>query len=123
MQAVVDYSGPSDLSVFFHNKPPVNLFGPQGAMETMEKASPVHFVSAASPPFFIAHGDHDKLVPIEQAELLNEALKKVSVPVEYVVVKNGGHSLGGLKTDPPCTPTSAELREMSAAFLDKYLKN
>lgn len=127
VQAVVDYAGPSDLAIYFHHKPPANLFGPQAQgelehPEVMDKASPIHFVSPACPPFFIAHGDQDKAVPMEQGALLADALKKAGVPVEYVVVKNAGHSLGGLKTDPPCEPTSAELRDMSAAFFDKYLK-
>ena len=124
VQAVADYAGPSDLALYFHNKPPLNLFGPeaQGHPEVMEKASPIQFVTSEAPPFFIAHGDQDKLVPIEQGASLAEALKKAGVPVEYVVVKNGGHSLGGLPTDPPCEPSPEELRKMSAAFFDKYLK-
>ena len=124
VQAVVDYAGPSDLSLYFHQKAPLNLFGPAGLghPEVMEKASPIRYVTSDAPPFFIAHGDQDRAVPIEQGAKLAEALKKAGVPVEYVVVKNGGHSLGGLSTDPPCKPTSKELQEMSAAFFDKYLK-
>jgi acetyl esterase/lipase len=124
VQAVVDYAGPSDLSLYFHQKPPLNLFGPegQGHPEVMEKASPIRYVTSHSAPFFIAHGDHDHAVPIEQGAMLADALKKAGVPVEYIVVKDGGHSLGGLPTDPPCEPTSNELREMSATFFDKYLK-
>ena len=124
VQAVVDYAGPSDLSLYFHQKAPLNLFGPegQGHPEVLAKASPVHYVDSDAPPFFIAHGDQDRGVPIEQGAKLADALKKVGVPVVYVVVKNGGHSLGGLSTDPPCKPTANELREMSAAFFDKYLK-
>jgi acetyl esterase/lipase len=124
VQAVVDYAGPSDLSLYFRGKAPLNLFGPQGQShpEVMQKASPVKYVNSDAPPFFIAHGDHDQAVPIEQGAMLAAALKKAGVPVEYVVVRNGGHSLGGLPSDPPCKPTSEELREMSAAFFDKYLK-
>jgi len=123
VQAVVDYAGPTELASYFHQKPPVNLFGPRGTVEMMEKASPMRLASASCPPFFIAQGDTDKAVPIEQAAMLAEALKKAGVATEYVVVKNAGHSLGALKTDPPCEPKSAQLQEMSAAFFDKYLKH
>jgi len=124
VQAVVDYAGPSDLAVYFHHKAPKNLFGPEGQAhpELMEKASPINFVKSDAPPFLIAHGDQDKAVPIEQAEKLVEALKKAGVPVEYVVLKNAGHSLGGLRTDPPCEPTHEELHQLTNAFFDKYLK-
>jgi acetyl esterase/lipase len=124
VQAVVDYAGPTDLAILFHHKSPANLFGPNGQEhpELMDKASPIHYVSSSCPPFFIAQGDHDRLVPQVQADMLAEALKKAGVPVEYIVQKNGGHSLGGLKTDPPCAPTSVQLREMTQAFLDKNLK-
>lgn len=122
VQAVADYAGPTNLTTFFRQKPPVNLFGPNGTLEMMDKASPINFVSTKSPPFLIVHGDKDKAVPIQQAETMYEALKKAGVPVEYIVQKNGGHSLGALKTDEPCEPSAAQVRDMSLAFFDKYLK-
>ena len=124
VQAVADYSGPTDLEVYFKHNPPANLFGPQGKVhpEVMKDASPINFVKSDEPPFFIAHGDQDKLVPIAQATTFADALKQAGVPVQLVILKNAGHSLGGAKTDPPCTPTSDQLRAMSTAFFDKYLK-
>ena len=43
------------------------------------------------------HGDADKLVPYNQSELLEAALKKVNVPVAFHTVKGGGH--GGFSDD------------------------
>jgi acetyl esterase/lipase len=124
VQAVADYAGPTDLAILFHQRSPANLFGPNAKdhPEMMEKASPIHFVSSSCPPFLIVQGDQDKLVPIEQAAILADALKKAGASVDYVVVKNAGHSLGNAKSDPPCEPTAAEVREMTEAFFDKYLK-
>lgn len=48
-------------------------------------------MSAKSPPFFIAHGDADPLVPHHQSELLEAALKRAGVPVTFYTVKGAGH--------------------------------
>jgi acetyl esterase/lipase len=48
------------------------------------------------PPFFVCHATNDKVVPLPNAELLTDALRKASVPVELLIVPTGGHgfSLG-----------------------------
>lgn len=43
------------------------------------------------PPFFLCHATNDKVVPLPNAELLAEALRKVNVPVELLIVNSGGH--------------------------------
>jgi acetyl esterase/lipase len=52
-------------------------------------------VSEDDPPFLIMHGDKDPLVPLNQSELLAEALRKARVPVTFHVVKGAGHGFGG----------------------------
>ncbi len=76
-----------------------------------ELASPLTHVSKDSPPFLIIHGDNDATVPIINAQLLTDALKKAGVEVEMVVVKGGGHNIV-----PPVH--DAKVNE----FLDKHLK-
>jgi len=53
--------------------------------------SPVNHVSKDDPPTLIIHGDADLLVPIQQAELILEALKAEGVPTELVVKKGLAH--------------------------------
>ena len=48
-------------------------------------------VSADDAPTLIVHGDKDKLVPIQQAEVMVARLKKAGVAAELVVKKGGGH--------------------------------
>jgi dipeptidyl aminopeptidase/acylaminoacyl peptidase len=48
-------------------------------------------VSAHAPPFLLIHGDADPLVPLQQSEVMLEALKKAGVPAELIVKKGGGH--------------------------------
>jgi acetyl esterase/lipase len=63
------------------------------------RISPLLHVSAESAPTLIIHGDADKLVPFQQAEVMVEKLKKNGVPAELVVKKGAGHGWGGMDKD------------------------
>lgn len=92
-QAVVDYFGPTDFlrmddfpGKLRHNAPnsaeSLVIGGP--ILENREKvarANPISYVSADDPPFLIVHGDQDPLAPLNQSELLRDALEKAGVPV------------------------------------------
>jgi acetyl esterase/lipase len=56
--------------------------------------SPITHVTKESAPALIVHGDADKLVPIQQAEVIIARFKECGVPCELVVVKGGGHGGG-----------------------------
>ena len=45
----------------------------------MAKASPVTYLTADDPPVLTFHGTEDMLVPVEQARILHEALRKARV--------------------------------------------
>lgn len=79
--------------------------------EIGRKISPVNHVSAMSAPTLIIHGDADKLVPIQQAEILIKKLKEAGVPAELVVKPGAAHGWAGLEKD---------LKTLSDWF-DKYL--
>ena len=64
-----------------------------------KKISPVYHVGKESAPTLIIHGDADKLVPIQQAEIFVEALKKAGVPGELVVKKGAAHGWPNLVKD------------------------
>jgi acetyl esterase/lipase len=67
--------------------------------EIGKQISPVYHVSADDPPTLIIHGDADKLVPIQQAELIIEKLKESKVPCELVVKKGADHGWPDLLKD------------------------
>jgi acetyl esterase/lipase len=69
--------------------------------EIGKQISPVYHVSKDSAPTRIIHGDGDKLVPIQQAELIIAALQKAGVPAELVVKKGAGHGWPQLEKDIP----------------------
>jgi len=98
VQCVVDWFGPTDMTTMGRqaNKPdtPVArlIGGPlQENQMKARKASPLTYVSKDSAPFLIMHGDQDNTVPLNQSEVLAEALKKAGVEVMLVVVKGNGH--------------------------------
>ena len=51
-----------------------------------QEASPINHVSFDDPPFLIVHGDADKIVPYQQSENMEAALRKAGVPVKLIHV-------------------------------------
>ena len=103
VQAVVDYFGPTDFlrmndfpGKIDHdaaNSPESRLVGGpiQEIKEKVAQANPITYVSKDDPPFLIAHGDKDQSVPLNQSELLNEALRRAGVDVTFRVLEGAGH--------------------------------
>ncbi len=67
--------------------------------EIGRRISPVNHVSREDAPTLIIHGDADKLVPIQQAELILARLKEAGVACELVVKKGAAHGWPGLDKD------------------------
>jgi dipeptidyl aminopeptidase/acylaminoacyl peptidase len=55
------------------------------------KLSPINLVSSKFPPTLIVHGDSDKVVPLQQAQAMDQALAKAGVDHKLVVIPGGGH--------------------------------
>jgi acetyl esterase/lipase len=111
VQAVVDEFGPSDLSKIAadfdatsklaYGAPdnPIARYinGPAGGPGLFESAiasgpaNPLRFVTGASPPFLLLHGDHDTLVSPSQTLILHERLRAVGVRSTRYVVKGANH--------------------------------
>lgn len=120
VQAVIDISGPSDLSQHFQNNDLASLMIVAFGSKQIAAASPVTYATSDDPPFLILHGDNDGIVEVEHAYILNNALLAASVPVKLVIVKNGDHSLNA--PDGSATPTQAEIWKMELDFLKANLK-
>lgn len=121
VQGVVDYYGPSDFLQMDSHAPadgnnqkhdppgsPESLYvgavdGIQNAPEKSVRANPITYLSAAKaktvPPFFIAHGVKDHVVPYHQSVLLQEALKEVGVPVTLHPVEGVDHVFEGISRE------------------------
>jgi len=57
----------------------------------IKKISPALMATSSAPPFLVYHGDADPLVPLQQSEVLIEALKRENVPAKLIVKPGGGH--------------------------------
>ena len=68
-------------------------------VELGKSISPINHVSADDPPTLIVHGDADKLVPIQQAEVVVEKLKAAGVDAKLVVKPGAGHGWDGMDKD------------------------
>jgi len=74
--------------------------------------SPVNHLTVDDPPILLIHGDQDRLVPIQQSELMVNQLKVVGVPHKFLVMKGQGHGWD--------TPMKNELEDVLGWF-NEYL--
>lgn len=78
-----------------------------------KQISPITHATADDPPTLIIHGDKDKLVPYQQAELMIAKLKEAGVTAELVTKKDAEHGWPTLaKEDVP----------LLVDWFDKHLK-
>ncbi len=103
--AVVDFFGPTDLSVYEAQHRAGGLGnsdrlwfldllvgGPvEEAKDLVQMANPIRYVDPGDPPFLIIHGDADPIVPLEQSRLLTSALARAGVEATLRIVDGGNH--------------------------------
>lgn len=132
VQAIIDIYGPADFTtvvqqaaedknvknIFTFNTPSDPYSGLIGTKlddkPRADAVSPVHYVSADSPPFLILHGTHDALVPYAQSVQFEAALKAKGVPVWLQTLPGSGH--GGPAFGKPA------VIQLMQNFFDKHLK-
>jgi len=123
---VVDCFGPTDFVQMDAHRPPGARMahdpadspesklvgGPiQKNKDKVAAANPITYVSKDDPPFIIAHGTADPLVPFHQSELLDAAFRRVGIKQVFIHVIDGGHGFGGAEFDKRVT-----------SFFDKHLR-
>jgi acetyl esterase/lipase len=103
VNAVVNFFGPSELAKMSDFPSTMNHAldtSPEGILiggsisenpELARRASPVYYVTKDAVPVFMAHGDRDMLVPLNQSDLVAEALDKAGVAYEYYCLQGAGH--------------------------------
>jgi acetyl esterase/lipase len=103
IDAVVDFYGPTDMSVFddclktmgkeFKSPRKIPLFDNfvDQVPKLVQRANPISFIREDSPPFLIFHGENDLTVPICQSKILHEALLKKGINSELIIDENGDH--------------------------------
>lgn len=122
VQLVLDLFGPSDLltmdadaeangcqgdNVLCHScvdSPETNLIDCDDVMDTCAEraqlASPITHATHDDPPFIIAHGAVDCVVPTPQAARLRDALNAAGAPTPlYHIIDGAGHNVGEVLTE------------------------
>jgi len=95
-----DFHAPFDFHEFDpKTKSLVPIAKEERIVELGKSVSPVTHVTQDDPPTLIIHGDADKLVPIQQAEAMVEALKKVNVPAKLVTKPGAAHGWAKMAED------------------------
>ncbi len=74
--------------------------------------SPVYLVTKNSPPVFIAHGNADKVVPLQQSQEIIKRLNEAAVPNELIIKEGGNHGWAGMEAE----------EKKFVEWFDKYLK-
>jgi acetyl esterase/lipase len=108
VQAVVDWYG----VVSFKNllaqgkastdSPESKLLGCEVAKcsaELLKQADPLTYISTNTPPFLIMHGQADTVVPVQQSQELDDALKAKGVTSQLVLLPGLNHVFIGLKAE------------------------
>lgn len=122
VQAIVDLYGASNLTTILKQstphglnmrKPALDLLlggQPDDVVELAKLASPVFQVEASDPPLFLAHGDQDPQMPINQSHELQGVYEKLGLPVVFKVMHGSAHG-GPAFTD-----------EANLAQIDSFLR-
>jgi dipeptidyl aminopeptidase/acylaminoacyl peptidase len=61
--------------------------------EDLDAISPARFAAKADAPVLLVHGENDTVVPIEQSQLMERALRQAGKPVELVTMPGEDHWL------------------------------
>ncbi|HEY9734542.1 MAG TPA: alpha/beta hydrolase [Drouetiella sp.] len=108
VQAVVDWSGPTDLvAIALEGErykrlkldemegPVAKLLGglPSKNKKLAADASPVTYIDSRDPPFLIMHGENDTVVPLKQSEEFYRLLRAHNVKAEFKIIKDSDHDI------------------------------
>ena len=120
VQAVVNVFGPTDMKRGYETSSVAYLYRlvvggtPQEVPEAYRTASPLTYVSRNDPPVLTLQGDNDTLVPLEQAELLDQRMKEVGASHHLIIYHQQGHGFSGT--------SSQQADKATWTFFDEHLK-
>jgi len=64
---------------------------PSADKESLEAVSPARMAERVIRPVLLIHGEKDRVVPVEQSEMMAEALKKARKPYEFIRLAGSRH--------------------------------
>ena len=86
-----------DLNKFeseeLHNFIKESIGDPDVDADMLKARSPALLAKNIKVPVLLIHGDKDDVVPYEQAEMMEKAMKKHNKTVEFITLEDTGHSI------------------------------
>jgi len=79
--------------------PPRNVAATALAAKQLRAVSPVTYGTPDDPPLLLIHGDSDRIVPFQQSEIMEAALRQARIAVKLVRVAGGDHGTGAVGWD------------------------
>jgi acetyl esterase/lipase len=103
------------LDYYAEDSPVTELLGESiaRAPEKSDLASPRKLLDGNCPPVFLLHGDADPLVPIEQSEIMQEALKEAGVDTQLMQMAGYTHGDYRFNRGEPASAISAFLSKLA----------
>jgi acetyl esterase/lipase len=122
VQAVVDISGPTKMSLFCNPDTIKAVFGAADCDDynKLHPADPAGYADPRDPPVMIIHGDQDTAVPLGSSTYLKEKLDQANIFNVLLVVKGAGHSYDS--SVQPIEPDFSQITEFVLQFLEVALK-
>jgi acetyl esterase/lipase len=129
VQAVVDWFGPTDVTLMGQQSGPRSMIqhdspnspesrllgGPvQEKRDLAKTANPLTYIDKRDPPCLIMHGDNDQVVPLGQSVILAKALIDFGVEVTMKTIPGAGHEGPQFH--------NAESQRLMEEFLSRNLK-
>ncbi len=118
--AVVDMSGPTDISLVGTSQPgdAVSLLlggQVQNNPPTLTTVNPINFVRGDAPPFRLVHGESDTTVGIAASALLHTALTNAGASSTFIRLAGTGHTIPSSQDAPAAQWLADQLNSIGAA--------
>ncbi|WP_257149785.1 alpha/beta hydrolase [Bacillus toyonensis] len=128
VNSVINMYGPADMTMFYKDNPSTNYV--HGVMEEYiggtvsqfperyKLLSPINYIQDNTPPTITLLGTGDRIVPVEQGEMLDKELTVKNVAHEFYLLPGVDH---GFDINPGSLSTQFA-KEKVTAFLQRYNK-
>ncbi|PEM49855.1 alpha/beta hydrolase fold domain-containing protein [Bacillus wiedmannii] len=128
VNSVINMYGPADMTMFYNDNPSTNYV--HGVMEEYiggtvsqfperyKLLSPINYIQDNTPPTITLLGTGDRIVPVEQGEMLDKELTMKNVAHEFYLLPDVDH---GFDINPGSLSTQFA-KEKVTAFLQRYNK-
>ena len=128
INSVVNMYGPADMTLFYKDSPSIEYVrgvmeeyiggSPSQFADRYKTLSPIDYIQENSPPTITLLGTGDRIVPIEQGQVLDKELTLKNVAHEFYLLPDVDH---GFDINPGSLSTQFARKKVTA-FLQRYNK-